>query len=482
MSERDARIVRVRNPRNGEYDYEFAAPSDESLAERARRLREGQREWVARPLTQRIAALERWAVALVDRREAIVSALTLDTGRHLIALAEHGGVLGSIERWCRLAPGLLEEREGRSSANPAITFRSQLVPYPLVGVISPWNFPLTLSLIDAVPALLAGCAVLVKPSEVAPRFADPLRASIEAVPELAAVFDVVPGDGRTGGALIGLVDAVCFTGSVRTGRLVAEAAARDFIPAFLELGGKDPVIVTKSADVDRAAATVLRASVLATGQACQSLERVYVDAAIYDEFVAKLVERARKVELNYPDLHAGAIGPLIFDKQADVIASQLEDALAKGAKVLCGGEIEAHGGGRWVRPTVLVDVDHTMKIMTEETFGPVLPVMKCETIEQAIELANDTEYGLSAAVIAGSLEEAEAIGRRIDAGGISLNDGALTGVMNEAEKNSFKLSGMGGSRMGPAGLLRFLRTKALIRQTGQPATIEMFDEANARRS
>jgi len=481
MSEPTARVLTVRDPRTGQSDYRFEAPSEELLALRARELRSAQCAWSARSIAERVAALERWAVALQDHRDAIVAALTTDTGRHLIALAEHRGVLGSIDRWCRAAPQLLEEREGRSVANPAITFRSQLVPYPLVGVISPWNFPLTLSLIDAVPALLAGCAVLVKPSEVAPRFAEPLRTAIEAVPELATVLEVLPGDGRTGATLIGLVDVVCFTGSVRTGRLVAEAAARQFIPAFLELGGKDPVIVTRSADVERAAATVLRASVLATGQACQSLERIYVDASIYDEFVDRLVELARAVDINFPDLHAGEIGPLIFARQADLIEAQLADARAKGARVLCGGDIETHGGGRWVRPTVLVDVDHTMKIMRDETFGPVMPVMKYTTIDEAIELANDTDYGLSAAVIAGALEEAEAIGRSIDAGGISLNDGALTGVMNEAEKHSFKLSGMGGSRMGPSGLTRFLRTKALIRQTGTPATIEMFDEAHALR-
>ena len=151
--------------------------------------------------------------------------------------------------------------------------------------------------------------------------------------------------------------------------------------------------------------------------------------------------------------------------------------------MLCGGLVEIHGGGgRWVRPTVVVDVDHTMKLMTDETFGPVMPVMKFHTVEEAVALANESIYGLSAAVIAGTLEEAESIGRRIDAGAVSLNDGSLTGVMHEAEKNSFKCSGLGGSRMGPAGLTRFFRKKALIRQTGQPATIGLFDEANASRS
>jgi acyl-CoA reductase-like NAD-dependent aldehyde dehydrogenase len=400
----------------------------------------------------------------------------------LLAQAEFVGTVAAIDRWCAQAPLRAREEEGRSQAQPSITFRSQLVPYPLVGVISPWNFPLTLSLIDAIPALLAGCAVLVKPSEVTPRFVEPLKVSIAAVPELAAVCDLVLGDGRTGAALVGLVDVVCFTGSVKTGRAVGRSAAEHFIPAFLELGGKDPVIVTETADLELATDVVLRASVLATGQACQSLERVYVQDSLHDRFVARLVEKASAVPINYPDIHAGIVGPLIFDRQADIIAGQIDDALRHGAKVLCGGRVEIHdGGGRWIRPTVVVDVNHSMQLMTEETFGPVMPVMRFHSIDEAVELANFGVYGLSAAVIAGTLEEAEAIARRIDAGAVSLNDGSLTGVMHEAEKNSFKCSGLGGSRMGAAGLTRFFRRKALIRQTGRPATIGMFDESNAGR-
>ena len=472
--------IRVRNPRNGQFDYEFPVPAPEALARRAGELREAQRDWSARTVGSRIEVLQRWKAELLARKSAIVDALTTDTGRHLLAQAEFGGTLGAIDRWCAQAPALVHGDEGRSQAQPTITFRSQLVPYPLVGVISPWNFPLTLSLIDAIPALLAGCAVLIKPSEVTPRFVAPVNEAIRAVPELAAVLDMIPGDGRTGAALVGLVDVVCFTGSVKTGRLVGCSAAEHFIPAFLELGGKDPVIVTESADLELATDVVLRASVLATGQACQSLERVYVQDTIYDQFVGRLVEKASAVPINYPDLHKGVVGPLIFDRQADVIAEQIDDAVKHGARVLCGGVVEIHGGGgRWVRPTVVVDVDHSMKLMTDETFGPVMPVMKFHTVDEAVALANESIYGLSAAVIAGTLEEAESIGRRIDAGAVSLNDGSLTGVMHEAEKNSFKCSGLGGSRMGPAGLTRFFRKKALIRQTGRPATIGLFDEANA---
>jgi acyl-CoA reductase-like NAD-dependent aldehyde dehydrogenase len=474
--------IRVRNPRNGQFDYEFPVPETEALAGRAAELRTAQREWSARTVESRVEVLQCWKAELLARRAVIIDALTIDTGRHLLAQAEFGGTIGAIDRWCAQAPALVRGDEGRSQAQPTITFRAQLVPYPLVGVISPWNFPLTLSLIDAIPALLAGCAVLIKPSEVTPRFVGPVNEAIRAVPELAAVLDMTPGDGRTGAALVGLVDVVCFTGSVKTGRLVGRSAAEHFIPAFLELGGKDPVIVTESADLELATDVVLRASVLATGQACQSLERVYVQDTVYDRFVSRLVEKASAVPINFPDLHQGVVGPLIFDRQADVIAEQIDDAVKHGARVLCGGVVEIHGGGgRWVRPTVVVDVDHTMKLMTDETFGPVMPVMKFHTVDEAVELANFGVFGLSAAVIAGTLEEAEAIAVRIDAGAVSLNDGSLTGVMHEAEKNSFKCSGLGGSRMGPAGLTRFFRKKALLRQTGKPATIGMFDESNAPR-
>lgn len=468
----------VRNPRTGEIDHHFEAPSPAELRSIAEELRRAQPAWWAAGLERRIAVLQRWKAELLARREELVQALSVDTGRYLLAAGEAQSVAGMIERWSRLAPALAAEEEGRSSVHPGITFRSQYVPHALAGAISPWNFPLSLALIDAVPALLAGCAVLVKPSEVTPRFTGPLRRSIEAVPELAAVLAVLPGGREAGEALVGLVDVLCFTGSVPTGRAVAESAARHFIPAFLELGGKDPVIVTASADLERATDVVLRASCAASGQACQSLERVYVDRCIHAEFTRRLAEKAARVPLNWPDVRAGVIGPFIWERQAQIVAAQLADALERGAKLLAGGTIEDHGG-KWLRPTVLVDVDHTMKVMTEETFGPVMPVMAYESIEEAIALANDSLYGLSAAVIAETLEEAEHIARRIDAGAVSLNDGALTAVMHEAEKNSFKLSGLGGSRMGPAGYLRFLRKKALIRQSAVPLTLDALREEAA---
>jgi acyl-CoA reductase-like NAD-dependent aldehyde dehydrogenase len=323
-----------------------------------------------------------------------------------------------------------------------------------------------LSTIDTIPALLAGCAVIVKPSEIAPRFIRPFLETIASVPRLRDVLAYVEGAGDTGAALIEHVDLVCFTGSVATGRKVAEAAARQFIPTFLELGGKDPAIALASADLELATEAILWGSVVSTGQSCLSIERIYVAEAIFDKFVEKLVEKAQRLRLAYPSLENGEIGPIIAERQAEIIAEHLRDAVEKGAVVRCGGLIEELGGGLWCRPTVLTQVNHSMKVMTEETFGPIMPVMPFSTVEEALALANDTIYGLSAAVFAGTQAEALDVARHIDAGAININDAGLTAIMHEAEKNAFKFSGMGGSRMGAAALKRFMRKKAFLIKTG----------------
>jgi acyl-CoA reductase-like NAD-dependent aldehyde dehydrogenase len=470
----------VRNPRTGRNDYTIDRPAGPVLAELARGLRENQRDWAVLPVAHRAEILNRWASALVASPGDVLEALVTDTGRYSLALGEIAPLSGIVAGNAAMAGKLLQDSGERASVVKGIGIRTQRVPYQLVGVISPWNFPFLLSMLDAIPALMAGCAVIVKPSEVTPRFVKPLMASIETVPELAKVFAFITGDGPTGQALIGEVDFICFTGSVATGRKVGEACARAFIPACLELGGKDPAIVLASAKVPQAADIVLRASVQATGQACQSIERVYVHRSIYEPFVAALVERAKAVELNYPDIHAGHIGPLIFERQAGIIAKHLVEARAEGATVLCGGDIERHGGGAWIRPTVLTNVTHSMKLMREETFGPVIPVMPFDRVDEAIALANETEYGLSAAVI-GDEEEAQAVALRLNAGAVSINDGGLTTEAFDAEHHAFKLSGMGASRMGPSGLLRFLRAKTILTQHGEAKTMADRDERLAVR-
>lgn len=466
----------IRNPRTGATDYSIEPLDAAAIAIAAARLRSGQKRWAAQRGDERSAALLRWAEAIEAEADAIAAALTKDTGRGAISRVEVRSTIGMIRRWADSAPKLIADAARRgATAIPGISYSTRLVPYPLVGVISPWNFPLILALIDAIPALAAGSAVLVKPSEVTPRFIAPLMKSIEAA-GLSDVIAVVEGDGATGAALVEAVDFICFTGSVATGRKVAEAAARAFIPASLELGGKDPMIVLESADPLRAAATALRASVVNSGQACQSIERIYVARAIYAPFVEALVAAAGAARLNHPDIGVGEIGPFIFERQAMIVEAQIADAVGKGATVLAGGRIERLDGGLYLRPTVLVDVTPDMAVMRDETFGPVLPVTPFDTVDEAVALANSGEFGLSAAVIAATAEEAEAVGIRLEAGAVSINDGSLTAMVWEAEKSSFRASGMGPSRMGDAGLLRFFRRQALIRQEAQALPLAAYAE------
>lgn len=471
------------NPRTGEVDYEFTAATLDEVAHKARELRRAQPAWLAMGLKARTEALLKWADAIEANRIEIITALSKDTGRWFLSETEVDGAARNMRRWAALAPEQLgEDLHGpvqNSKLINTVKYQNQSVPYVLSGFISPWNFPVTLSLIDAVPALAAGSAVLIKPSEVTPRFVEPLLKTLDAVPELKAVVGFVLGDGSIGQALIEQVDLVCFTGSVATGRKVAEAAARRFIPASLELGGKDPVIILEGANLDNAVDSVLRGGLSNSGQACLSIERVYVQRSIHDEFLSKLGAKAGAMTLNWPDIHQGNLGPLIHAPQADIIDRQIKDAVAKGARIITGGEIQTHGGGRWCPPTVLADVNHDMEIMREETFGPVLPVMAFDTVEEAVQLANDTTFGLSGAVIAGSLEAAIPVAEQINAGGLSINDCALTILTYEPEKNSFGLSGMGGSRMGPASINRFIRRKALIMQSGTPAPLDVLEESRA---
>ena len=469
--------IPVRNPRTGEVDYAIEAVPAEEIAAIARRLRAAQSDWLAMGAEARAAILVRWAEAIEARSADLVTKLSVDTGRVAIANVEVFSVAGTLRRWAATGPAMIAAMDLKDvpSATPGVTISNRHVPYQLLGVIAPWNFPLLLALIDAIPALLAGCAALIKPSEITPRFIPVLRETVAAVPELAQVLAIVEGDADTGRAIVGNVDYVCFTGSVATGRKVAEAAAAAFIPANLELGGKDPMIVLSSADPAKAASIALRSSVAANGQACQSIERLYVHRSLADAFLASLVEQAKGVEFNYPDIGKGHIGPFIFPPQADKVQAQIDAAVAQGAKVLHGGKVETLGGGKYLRPTVLTDVTPDMAIIAEETFGPVIPVTVYDDVEEAIRLANDTIYGLSAAVI-GDPAEAEKVGERLEAGAISINDGSLTAGVWDAENCSFKQSGMGPSRMGDAGLYRYFRVKAIMRQNGEAAPIAAYAE------
>ena len=458
----------VRNPRTGQVDRKILPLTAPQVAAACSELRAAQKAWGSATLEYRISVMRTWAEKLRAYKSRLVEADSADTGGGQISKVAPDMVIGSVMRHCSIAPAIFAQakRSGVSPGAPNISYDTILKPYPVAGVIGPWNAPLMLSTLHAIPPLFAGCAVIVKPSEVAPRFVDPIMDSIREVPELAAVLKFVVGDGQTGAAIVENVDIVNFTGSVANGRKVAEACARRFIPCMLELGGKDPVVITQTADLDKAASAVLRGAVTSTGQVCFSIERVYVHETVHDEFVERLAAKADRVELNYPDPHGGHIGPFIFDRQAQIVDGHIDDALARGAQIRTGGKSNNLGGGLYMRPTILTGVTHQMQIMRDETFGPVMPVMKYRTEDEAVRLANDTYFGLSAAVIAGTIEEARRIAERIDAGVVSVQDTFLTFAgYGAAEWESFKFSGLGGR----GGMLAFVKKQAVLINSAAPA-------------
>lgn len=461
----EPRMLKLRNPRTGQSDGELAVTSQAELDVLATTLRAAQPAWAAQPVQYRCDALLALADALERHREPMIDALLRDTGRWHESVIEFDSTLATLQRWAAGAPACLDVSAEATGNIPFIKTRLNLVPYALVGVISPWNFPLLLSLIDAIPALAAGSAVMVKPSEVTSRFVEVLRTVLTEVPTLNQLIGVVVGDGVTGGAVIAAADTICFTGSVRTGRRVGEACAARFIPASLELGGKDPALVLADADLDRAARAIAWAGFVNGGQSCMSIERVYVDASVAEPFIDALVKEAGRLRLAHPQPQDGQIGPVISAAQVEIIREHLADAKARGARALTGGEL-VDLGGQWCPPTVLVDVDDSMKVVREETFATILPVMVVADEEEAVARANDSVYGLSAAVFSKDLARAERVARRLQAGGVSINDASLTGMIHSAEKQSFKQSGLGGSRMGAPSIRRFLRAQALLINPG----------------
>ena len=459
-----SRPIEVRNPRNGKFDYVIIPPPEKLLVQKCNRLRRAQKSWQEIGLEVRIAALQEWKQAIISTKNKLSDALVADTGRWAVSQLEIDSFLGNIDYWCKVARSIL--RKPRQETNIRFVELEQTgVPYQLVGVISPWSSPLMLSTIDTIPALIAGCAVIVKPSEITPRFMAPLLAALNTVPILRDVLNFVEGGRETGAVLIECVDFLCFTGNASTGLEVAASANKEFIPVCLELGGKNPAVVLESADLDLTTSAILWGSVLNSGQSCYCLERIYVAQSIYDKFYHQLVAKAHQLKFSYPELLSGDIGPIIAEKQAAIIEDHLQDAVERGAIIHCGGEIEELGGGWWCRPTVITDVNHSMKIMTEETFGPIMPVMPFSQVEEAIDLANDSLYGLSAAVFAQSEAEALAVAQKLNVSAISINDAALNILIQEGEQNPFRFSGIGSSRTGVTALQRFVRKKALFVKT-----------------
>jgi acyl-CoA reductase-like NAD-dependent aldehyde dehydrogenase len=455
--------MKIKNPRTGQFYYEIFPPTFEELKTKTDFMRNAQILWKNSGIEFRIKALQDWKLVIEEHKEELIDALCMDTGRKWETILEVDLVASSIDSWSTISKDFFSVTERKASSISFLEIEQGYEAYDLVGVISPWNFPLLLSLIDTIPALLAGCAVIVKPSEITPRFIEVLQNTINQVPDLLGILNYIEGGGETGSELCKLTDLVCFTGSTETGKKVYQAACDNFIPVFLELGGKDAVIVTETADIEKATSAILWGSVANAGQSCLSIERIYVHRNVYHQFLSRLVAKANLLQLAFPTMDSGQIGPIISEKQVAIIDNQLEDAFKKGAVLKTGSKnCEELDGGFYCRATVLTNVTHEMKVMTEETFGPILPVMTYNTIEQAIEFANSTQYGLSGAVFAGTEDEAMKIAQKMKCGAVSINDAALTAVLNEGEKNSFKMSGIGGTRMGTSGIKRFLKQKAYL--------------------
>ncbi|HEU4975752.1 MAG TPA: aldehyde dehydrogenase family protein [Baekduia sp.] len=461
-----SRQFAVENPATGEVIARCDDLGPDELAAMARHAREVQPAWEALGFEGRGRVLKRMQKWLIDHQEEVIAIIRSETGKTyedaLIAEISYGAAAFGF--WADHAAEYLADEKVKSSA--VLVKGKKLVlryrPLGLVGVIGPWNYPLTNSFGDSIPALAAGNSVILKPSEITPltslKLAEGLREC--GIPE--GVFQVATGTGATGAALVDLVDMIMFTGSTATGKKVMAKAAETLTPVSLELGGKDPMVVLRDADLDRAANTALYYGMFNGGQTCISVERVYVEEPVYDAFVAKVTEKARALRQGF-DAGPGTndVGSMTFPPQVEIVERHVEDAKAKGARVLVGGSRGSHGGGYWYEPTVLVDVDHTMECMTEETFGPTLPIMKVRDEEEAIRLANDSPYGLGASVFGKDTKHAEAVARRIEAGAVCVNDALVNYSALELPMGGAKASGL-GSRHGAGGIRKYCQQQAIL--------------------
>ncbi|HTD07791.1 MAG TPA: succinic semialdehyde dehydrogenase [Solirubrobacteraceae bacterium] len=458
--------IPVENPATGETVRSVPDLGADAVAEMAARGRRAQPEWEAYGFDGRARVLLRAQKWLMDNAQRVADTIVSETGKTYedANLAEIGYAGNAFGFWAKHGPEYLADESVKSSQ--ILVKGKKLIqryrPLGLIGVIGPWNYPLTNSFGDCIPALMAGNSVILKPSEITPLtsllMAEGLREC--GLPE--NVLQIATGRGGTGAALIEHVDMIMFTGSTKTGRKVAEGAARRLIPASLELGGKDPMIVLSDADVERAANFATYFSMQNAGQTCISIERVYVEEPVYDEFVAKVSQKVRALRVGNPEGGFGTVevGAITFPPQLDTIKDHVADAVQKGARVLAGGR-QLPGAGRFYEPTVLVDVDHTMKCMTEETFGPTLPIMKVADADEAVRLANDSPYGLGASVFSRDAARGEAIARRIEAGAANVNDAMINYTVLELPMGGAKTSGI-GSRHGAGGIRKYCSQQAIV--------------------
>ena len=456
------RVVSV-NPATGEVLREFECAGESEVAAAVARARAAQAAWAELGLRRRIGVLREFQRKLYAKKSEIATAITREAGKPVAEalVTEVLVVLDAVRFLIDSAWGLLRD-EPVPHGNLITKLKSgQLVrdPHGVVGIISPWNYPFSIPATETLAALVAGNTVVLKPSEFTPLVALELASLLHGAGVPRDVFQVVVGDGVAGAALIrSSIDKLVFTGSVPTGKKIAAEAAERLLPVVLELGGKDPMLVLDDADVDVASSAAVWGAFVNAGQACLSVERCYVHRSLHDPFLKACTEKTKMLRVGNgmdPEID---VGPMIQERQLRVVESHVEDAKARGARVLAGGSRLPDLGANFYAPTVLAEVTHEMRIMREETFGPVLPVMSFDDDEEAVRLANDSEFGLAASVWTRDRARGERLARRIHAGTVMVNDVVSCFGISEAPHGGVKASGVGRAH-GRFGLEEMVRLK-----------------------
>jgi acyl-CoA reductase-like NAD-dependent aldehyde dehydrogenase len=451
------------NPATGEVLRELECTDENEVQAAVARARAAQVAWAETSVRRRIAVLRQFQGRLHEKKSEIAEAITREAGKPVAeALTTEVLVVLDAARFLIDTSYRLLRDEPVPHGNLATKLkRGRLVcePYGVVGIVSPWNYPFSIPATETLAALVAGNAVVLKPSEFTSLVALELESLLHAAGVPQDVFQVVVGDGATDAALIhSQIDKLVFTGSVATGKRIAAVAAERLLPVVLELGGKDPMLVLDDADVDVASSAAVWGAFVNAGQTCLSVERCYVHRSLYEAFLQACVEKTKKLIVTNGLDHNAEVGPLIHQRQLTLVEEHVEDAKACGARVLTGGSRFPEMGANFYRPTVLADVTHAMRIMREETFGPVLPVMAFDSDDEAVRLANDSEFGLAASVFTRDNARGERLARRIQAGTVMVNDVVSCFGISEAPHGGVKSSGVGRAH-GRFGLEEMVRLK-----------------------
>jgi len=456
------RRLRLSNPATLEPVGEIEVDTAADVGAAIERARKAQPDWAELGFEARGRYLRRAVDVLIEKQDEFVDVIVSETGKPRVEAlaAEIVTSCDALQFYAKRAKRILADRNVPLHLLKTKKLKISYRPLGVVGIITPWNFPFVLSLNPAAQALMAGNAVVLKPSEVTPFSGKLLETLFREVGLPEGVFNLVLGDGETGAALVeGGVDKISFTGSVRTGRKVAEACGRNLVPFTLELGGKDPMIVCADADLDRAARGAVWGAFANAGQVCTSTERVYVVDEVAEEFTRRVLEHTAALRQG----HEGEfdVGAVIWPQQLEVIEAHMEDARAKGAVVRAGGRRNPDLAGYFYEPTVLTDVSHEMAIMREETFGPVLPVMRVPDEETALRLANDSRYGLNANVWTRNKRRGTELAKAIESGCAVVNDTMVTYGVTEAPFGGAKDSGIGKVN-GEIGLKGYCRVQSIL--------------------